>query len=1031
MRTKKINANLLFVVTLICVLFLGLPVAAQSLQSVSSVLINDTTANGPVLANNDQYGTAVASLGDLNGDSVVDIAVGTNEVSTSKGKVHIHFLNSDGSVKSTIEINDTTANGPSLSAGDRYGSAIANMGDLDGDGIIDIAVGAAGADGGGTNEGKIFIHFLDTNGTVKKTISFDSGSTDGPSLNQDDEYGSSIANLGDLDTNGYNDMAVGSPKTDEGGTDRGIVHIHSMEMDGGEIKFKRTNELSYSTVDGATNLADKDEYGSAVANMGDLTGNGLNELGVGAQSSDFGGLMNSNKGTIYIHFLSLDGTNIVVDSTIQWGHGIDALSLANGDHYGSAIVSIGDLNNDSIAEIAVGAYKDDTDGESQGSIYINFMNESEGVDSTWKVNNSTTGNTFTTNPHDNFGRSLADIGDTNGDGMVEFAVGEPGDSDQGTKKGTVHIVGLKGTVFVAGIVWDGSSWSGGSSTLVSGGPSTAVSDSSKSMTIEAGDTAKILEEIRVRSLQVDSNAILEVTPSQCMTIRVSSVVVHDSASVVLTATSDSTYAQYHGAAMDNTTAEMVLEHYNWHQIASPVGGTTLSNLEAENSAGGDGYIVYAASHTIPLADTSHIRWYETQDYNGGTNIGFGADSSYSDAFGTWYGGKSTDVFDGTIGYMIFVNATLTQDTPLPLKLKITGTTNDSSRSTTTDTDNFGWTMVSNPYPTTIDWEVIEARVGSGTNDTSFHFLPTLSIWEPANQNYATYLADSVGTSGIAANDNGTGVELTEGMRYIAPFQSFWVQRLDHEGEDDGSSDPEIFKVIPTDRVICEQPKHFRLAAFDYAVMRVKLSSDDNHYTDELLLRFGRQFNDTYSSSKDAHKLSSPNPEVALISTKAGGKSLIIHSRSNPDERASIPIWTKAPLGVKLKVEITDKPEGWSAWLVEVATGNAFYMESGSFEFVNFTVENNHRFDLVIKNGPEEPNTISANVYTRDNGVEIEFHYPGVRKEVIVKDILGRVIYATTVVDQETIFLPFDTFAKQAYLIHVISNADSKLYKVIP
>ncbi len=581
-----------------------------------------------------------------------------------------------------------------------------------------------------------------------------------------------------------------------------------------------------------------------------------------------------------------------------------------------------------------------------------------------------------------------------------------------------------------GIVWDGTSWTGGSSTIVSGGPSDEPTDAVKPMLIMAGDTAKITETIDVASLEVDSNAILEVTASFCMIVS-GSITVHDSASIVLTATSDSTYAQYHGAAMANTTAEMMLEHYDWHQIASPVGGTTLADLEAENSAGGDGYIVYAADHVIPFGDTSLIRWYETQDYNGGTNIGYGADSSYSDAFGTWYGGKSTDVFDGTDGYMIFVNATLTQDTPLPLKLKITGTTNDSSRSTSTDIDNFGWTMVSNPYPSAIDWETIEARVGTGTNDNTYDFLPTVSIWEPANQNYATYLADSVGTSGIAANNNSTGVELSDGARYIAPFQSFWVQRSDYVGEDVGSSSPKNFTVLPTDRVKCEQPKHFRQAAFDYSIMRVKLSSHDNYYTDELLLRFGSQFRDSYSTSKDAHKLSSANPDVALISTRIGGKSLVIHSRSVPDERTSIPIWTKAPLGANLKIEITNKPFGWSTWLVEVATGNTFPLKNGTFNFINFIEGNNHKFDLIVKEGMEEPDPIGANVYTYDNSVEIVFNYPGVKKEVIIKDILGRVIYATTVVDKERIILPFDSFSKQTYLIHVISKADSKLYKVIP
>ena len=49
---------------------------------------------------------------------------------------------SDGTINSTVEINDSTENGPALADLDKFGYSIANMGDLDGDGVIDFAVGA-------------------------------------------------------------------------------------------------------------------------------------------------------------------------------------------------------------------------------------------------------------------------------------------------------------------------------------------------------------------------------------------------------------------------------------------------------------------------------------------------------------------------------------------------------------------------------------------------------------------------------------------------------------------------------------------------------------------------------------------------------------------------------------------------------------------------------------------------------------------------------------------------------------------------
>ena len=72
------------------------------------------------------------------------------------------FMNTDASVKSTVEINDSTANGPELSQYDFFGSSMTNMGDLDGNGVNDLAVGAINDDAGGTDRGAIHIIYMST-----------------------------------------------------------------------------------------------------------------------------------------------------------------------------------------------------------------------------------------------------------------------------------------------------------------------------------------------------------------------------------------------------------------------------------------------------------------------------------------------------------------------------------------------------------------------------------------------------------------------------------------------------------------------------------------------------------------------------------------------------------------------------------------------------------------------------------------------------------------------------------------------------
>ena len=178
--------------------------------------IHGTTSNGPTLANGWWFGWSVENVGDIDGDGKNEIAGGAildHSGGNQKGAVNIMFMNDDGSgsVDSTVEINDLTTNGPTLNNGDRFGYSIANIGDLDGDGFGDLAVGAAYDDGdGGLNRGAVHIMFMGPSGSVKSTVEINDSTTNGPTLADGDYFGRSIENIGDLDGDGINDLAVGA-----------------------------------------------------------------------------------------------------------------------------------------------------------------------------------------------------------------------------------------------------------------------------------------------------------------------------------------------------------------------------------------------------------------------------------------------------------------------------------------------------------------------------------------------------------------------------------------------------------------------------------------------------------------------------------------------------------------------------------------------------------------------------------------------------------------------------------------------------
>ena len=339
-----------------------------------TIEINGTTANGPNLANFANFGSSVANIGDLNNDGVTDIAVGATGTASTTGSVHILFLDNNGTVSDTIEINGTAANGPDLANGDIFGQSVANIGDLNNDGVTDIAVGATGNDAGGSNRGVIHIMFMNSNGAISHTIEINGTTANGPDLANGDTFGSSVANIGDLNNDGVTDIAVGAAGDDAGGDARGAIHILFLNSNG---TVSDTIEINGTTANGP-NLANFANFGSSVANIGDLNNDGVTDIAVGAagdnvnsKDDDYSGI---DIGTMHIMLLNNNGT---VSDTIEInGTAANDPDLNARDEFGSSVANIGDLNNDGVTDIAVGAGGDSAGSFARGTIHIMFMNNS-------------------------------------------------------------------------------------------------------------------------------------------------------------------------------------------------------------------------------------------------------------------------------------------------------------------------------------------------------------------------------------------------------------------------------------------------------------------------------------------------------------------------------------------------------------------------------------------------------------------------------------------------------------------------------
>ena len=446
MNAHSVSTKRLLVVAVatLAVVMSGQRAHAQPGSVQSHQKISDTQGDFKgILDDADVFGVSVASLGDLDGDGVGDLAVGAfwdddgGRKGSDRGAVWILFLNSNGTVKSHQKISSTQGGGPPLDIDDGFGVDVAALGDLDGDGVGDLAVGAIRDDDGGTDRGAVWILFLNTDGTVNHHQKISSTQGGGPRLDNGDEFGVSAASLGDLDGDGPSvlALAVGVWRDDDGGFERGAVWILFLNANGTVNSHQKIS----STAGGGPPLGNGDQFGISAASLGDLDGDGVGDLAVGAWGDDDG------RAAVWILFLNPDGT-VITHQKISDTEGGFTGTLGTNDRFGVSVGSLGDLDGDGVDDLAVGAAFDDDGGMDRGAVWILFLNTDGTVHAHQKISDTQGGFTGTLDNGDWFGTSVASLGDLDGDGpsVRALAVGAIRDDDGGLNRGAVWVLFLDG-----------------------------------------------------------------------------------------------------------------------------------------------------------------------------------------------------------------------------------------------------------------------------------------------------------------------------------------------------------------------------------------------------------------------------------------------------------------------------------------------------------------------------------------------------------------------------------------------------------
>jgi len=411
----------------------SLPALAQ-VGSVRNVVILKPGSGGFVgpLTQDNSFGTALATVGDLDGNGVVDLAVGApydSDGGAFRGAVWILRLGADGHVLGEQKISQTQGGfGGALVDGDELGHVLAAPGDLDGDGVGDLAALTE-------EPNRLWILFLNPDGTVKgqrETLFTDPVFV--PATQASHFTSADLIAVGDLNGDGLGDLAVGAPRDPDGATGAGAVWILHLAADGSVASTVKISQLA----GGFTGvLPEGSGFGRSLVQFGDLNGDGRRELGVVSPGAQFGGLM---------WILSLDASEQVSSHLVRdWDD--YGLTWARPDSSTTTGIYhahewLGDLDGDGQGELAMGFPGAGWPGTpSDAGILIARVRADGAVTKSTRIGDDRGG--LGNLPRDDyFGGALAALGDLNGDGLPELAVGAPYERASGLRTGAVWILSL-------------------------------------------------------------------------------------------------------------------------------------------------------------------------------------------------------------------------------------------------------------------------------------------------------------------------------------------------------------------------------------------------------------------------------------------------------------------------------------------------------------------------------------------------------------------------------------------------------------
>ncbi|KIE04670.1 Type I secretion target GGXGXDXXX repeat protein domain protein [Candidatus Jidaibacter acanthamoeba] len=365
---------------------------------------------------NGELGWQISSAGDVNGDGINDIIVGAQAANKYAGKAYVIF-GKDSKFSSKLSVSNLNgSNGFQIigeNSSDALGFSVSGAGDINGDGLHDIIIGAPGKN---NQLGEGYVVFGSKSGFPSTINVSDLDGSNGFAIIGDDKekgssLGMSVSGAGDMNGDGLDDIVISAPQgiINNGGGVSYVLYGSNLPL---PPIVNLTNLVQWKglTIYGEQNSIS----GQSIGKLGDINGDGLDDIIIGARNADNG------IGAAYVVYGKGSGNAPQhIYPYIEGNNGFKIQGDSKNSYLGSSVSGIGDVNGDGLNDLVVSS---DSSGPCGGNPTNYILYGSKDFSNPFSVSGINGNNGFAIKDSTGASLKVKGAGDINNDGLNDLII---------------------------------------------------------------------------------------------------------------------------------------------------------------------------------------------------------------------------------------------------------------------------------------------------------------------------------------------------------------------------------------------------------------------------------------------------------------------------------------------------------------------------------------------------------------------------------------------------------------------------------